>query len=72
MAVHALVEALGIDLNVGLGHRSLTELHPRTGAEDALAIDRHPRLEVVEHLRLLLIVGTVSPQGDAQKQVAVL
>ena len=70
--VHSFVKALGIDFDICLCNWSLAEFHPRTGSEDTLAVDRHPGFEVVEHLGLLVVVGAIGPQGDAQQQVAIL
>ena len=47
VAVLAVVESLGAELDVLIGHGSLAESHPRARAEDALAVDRHPSLQVV-------------------------
>ena len=72
MAVHTLIKALGIELDIHLGHRTLTKFHPRTRAEDTLAIHVHPGLQIVEYLRLFLVVGTIGSQGDTQQQITIL
>ena len=65
VTVHTLIKALGIDLDIGFSNRSLTELHPRASAEDALSINAHPRFEVVEYLGFLLVVSAISTQRNA-------
>ena len=67
----AVVEALGIDFDVSLGHGPLAELHPRTSAKDALAVLRHPGFQVVQYAGLFFVVGAVGTQGDGEQQVAV-
>ena len=67
-----VVEALGIHLDVLVGHRTFTEFHPRTGAKDALLVDVHPGLNPIEYLRFLLVVCTVGTQRHTEQQVAVL
>ena len=72
MAVLSVVESLRIQLDVGIGHGALTEFHPWTGVEDALAVHLHPCLQVIENLCFLLIVGTIATKGNIQQQTAVL
>ena len=70
--VVALVETLFADWVNSLCQRTFTEALPHTGAIYTFAVDIHPCLDTVEHITLLVVDGSVTANGNGEKQVTVL